>query len=70
MKLKKKIRIGSKIRKIHDKATTPYKRILRARDVSRKIKDKLRLKYKTLNLVDLKDQVDAVLKRLKPTKIG
>lgn len=67
MKLKKKIRIGSKIKKIHDKATTPYRRILRARDVSRKVKDKLRNQYKTLSLVDLKEKMDEVLRRLKPT---
>lgn len=70
MKLKKKIRVGSKIKKIHDKATTPYKRILRARDVSKKVKDKLRNQYKTLSLVDLKDQIDEVLERLKLTKLG
>ena len=69
MKLKKKIRIGSKIKKVHDKAATPYRRILRARDVSKEIKDKLRVEYKTLSLVDLKDQIDAVLKRLKPTPL-
>lgn len=70
MKLKKKVRIGSKIKKVHDKATTPYRRILRARDVAIQVKGKLRSQYKTLNLVGLKDQVDAVLKRLKPTKVG
>ena len=70
MKLKKKIRIGSKIKKVHDKATTPYRRILRARDVSKAVKDKLRTQYITLSLIKLKEQIDEVLKRLKPTKIG
>ena len=69
MKLKKKVRIGSKIKKIHDMATTPYRRILRARDVSKKVKDKLRGQYKILNLVKLKEQIDEVLKRLKPTTL-
>lgn len=69
MKLKKKIRNGSKIIKIHDRATTPYKRILRTWDVSKKIKDKLRAEYITLSLVDLKEKIDVVLKRLKPTKL-
>ena len=69
MKLKKKIRIGSKIRKVHDRAVTPYRRILRARDVSKEVKDKLRNQYKNLNLVGLKGNIDAVLKRLKPTKL-
>ncbi len=69
MKLKKKIRIGSKIRKVHDKATTPYRRVLRARDVSKKVKDKLRAQYKALSLVKLKEQIDEVLERLKPTPL-
>ncbi len=70
MKLKKKVRIGSKIKKIHDKATTPYRRILRAKDVSIEVKDNLRKQYKTLNIITLKEQIDDVLKRLKPTKLG
>lgn len=69
MKLKKKIRIGSKIKKIYDKPATPYRRILRAGDVTKEVKDKLRSQYKTLNLVNLKEKIDAVLKRLKPTKL-
>ena len=70
MKLSKKVRIGSKIKKIYDKPTTPYRRILRARDVSKEVKDKLRNQYKILSLVKLKEQIDEVLKRLKPTKLG
>ncbi len=53
MKLKKKIRIGSKIKKVHDKAATPYRRILRAKDVSKEVKDKLRAQYKSLSLLPL-----------------
>lgn len=68
-KLKEKVRIGSKVKKIHDKATTPYKRILRVKDVSKEVKDRLRKQYKTLNLVLLKRQIDMILKRLKPTKV-
>lgn len=69
MKLKKKIRIGSKIKKIYDKPTTPYRRTLRARDVAKEVKDKLKSRYQSLNLVELKEKIDAVLKRLKPTKL-
>jgi len=68
-KLKEKVRIGSKVKKIHDKATTPYKRILRTKDVSKEVKDRLRKQYKTLNLVLLKRQIDTILKRLKPTRV-
>ena len=69
MKLKEKVRIGSKIIKRYDKPTTPYQRILRAGEVSKKVKDRLRKQYKTLNLVTLKKQIDAILKRLKPTPV-
>ena len=68
-KLKDKVRIGSKVKKIHDKAKTPYLRILKTESVSKEVKDKLREQYKTLNLVLLKRQIDAILKRLQPTKI-
>lgn len=68
-KLVRKERIGSKVKKFHDKAKTPYQRILEAEDVEKTIKDKLRKQYQTLNLVQLKRQIDEILKRLKPTKI-
>ena len=68
-KLIKKERIGSKVKKVHDKAKTPYQRILEREDVSEEIKNKLREQYKTLNLVLLKKQIDEILKRLKPTPV-
>lgn len=69
MKLKKKIRVGSRIKKMHDRPTTPYHRILRAKDVSKDVKNNLKKTYKTLNLVVLKQQIDTVLKGLKPTPV-
>jgi hypothetical protein len=68
-KLKEKVRIGSKTKKIHDKAAAPYKRILRSKLVSKEVKDRLREQYKMLNLVMLKKQIDVILKRLKPTPV-
>lgn len=69
MKLKEKVRVGSKVIKRYDKPTTPYQRVLRAKDVSKEVKDRLRNQYKTLNLVLLKRQIDEILKRLKPTPV-
>lgn len=69
MKLKEKVRIGSKVIKKYDKPATPYQRVLKAKDVSKEAKGKLKKQYKTLNLVLLKKQIDAILKRLKPTKV-
>lgn len=69
MKLKEKVRIGSKVIKRYDKPITPYQRILQVKDVSKKVKDKLRGQYKSLDLVQLKKQIDAILKRLKSTPV-
>lgn len=69
MKLKEKERIGSKVIKRYDKPKTPYQRILEADDVSEEVKEKLRKQYKTLNLVTLKKDVDAILKKLKPSPV-
>ena len=69
-RLVKKERIGSKVKKIHDRAKTPYQRILEAEDASKEIKDRLREQYMTLNLVLLKRQIDEILKRLKPSAVG
>lgn len=65
----KKERIGSKTKKIHDKAKTPYQRILERENVPEEVKNKLKEQYKTLNLVMLKREIDLILKRLQPTPI-
>lgn len=70
MKLKKKIRVGSKVIKTYDKPATPYLRILRAKDVSNTVNNSLRATYSGLSLVSLKREVDLILLRLKPTKVG
>ncbi len=64
MKLKTKIRTGSKVRKTYDKPTTPYQRILEAEDVSDEVKGKLKDHYQTLCLVQLKKQLDMLIKKL------
>ncbi len=69
MKLKEKVRVGSKVSKKYDKPKTPYQRVLLAKYVSKKVKNTLREQYKTLNLVQLKKQIDEILQRLKPTKV-
>lgn len=68
-KLVRKERIGSRVKKIHDKPKTPYRRILEVADVSEEDKNRLRAQYKTLDLVGLKKQIDTILKRLKPTPV-
>jgi len=69
MKLTKKTRIGSRIKKIYDMPKTPYQRVLTAEDISKKVKNKLKEQYKILNLVRIKKQIDVILGNLKPTSI-
>jgi hypothetical protein len=54
MKLIKKIREGSKVKKIYDKPKTPYKRLLDSDKINENIKERLSLKYKQLNPAKLK----------------
>ena len=49
MKLKEKVRIGSKVIKKYDIPKTPYQRILEAKEVSKEVKEKLQNQYKMLN---------------------
>ena len=69
MKLKEKVRVGSKVIKRYDKPQTPYQRLLMTKYLRKEIKDKVYAEYKTLNLVLLKKQIDEILKKLKPTRI-
>jgi hypothetical protein len=64
MKLKEKVRKGSKVKRLYDKPQTPYARVLASPDVSRKVKMHLRTVYKQLEIVDLKHQIDHVLDQL------
>lgn len=53
MKLKEKIRIGSRIKRIYDIPKTPYWRVLESADIPEETKIKLKIKYKTLNPKEL-----------------
>jgi hypothetical protein len=61
MKLKEKVRSGSKVKRIYDDPQTPYARVLASPHVSAKAKAKLRTQYAQLNLVELKCDVDAIV---------
>lgn len=57
MKLKEKIRIGSRVRRKYDKVKTPYQRLIKSKDISCKTKQKLKQKYQTLNPKQLLKQI-------------
>jgi hypothetical protein len=58
MKLEKKTRIGSKVKKTYDDPQTPYARVLSSPDVSEEHKALLRETYALLDLVQLRWQID------------
>jgi hypothetical protein len=64
VKLKEKVRHGSKVTKKYDDPQTPYQRVLASPDVSAKIKANLRAQYASLDVVQLHRQIDRLVKQL------
>jgi hypothetical protein len=64
MKLIKKERIGSKIKRIYDKPLTPCDRLLESSHISEEVKKKLRLKRTSLNPMELKKLREKKLRKL------
>jgi hypothetical protein len=64
MKLVKKERVGSRVRKVYDKPTTPYQRVLASPDVSEIEKRKIRKVYNTLNPAQLKRDISMLQNKL------
>ena len=64
LKLVGKDRLGEKVIKRYDTATTPYQRILDLPYVSEYLKVYLRLQYVRLNPVTLRNRIDAIVAKL------
>ncbi len=64
MKLDQKIRIGSKIKKTYEPPSTPCARVLASPDVSESHKAQLRETYQTLDLLDLRRQINELQDKL------
>lgn len=68
---KKRIgRHGEKIKKIYDKAKTPYQRVLECDQIDKKIKEQLRKQYKQLNPAALRRAIIAKTNKLNNLKIN
>lgn len=66
---KKRIgKYGEKIRKKHDRAKTPYKRVLACDQVDEKIKERIRQQYKTLNPAELRRSILRKIDKLNNVK--
>ena len=62
MKLKTKVRIGSKYRRTYDRPQTPYRRILNCEHVPEEVKDRLTTIFKSLNPFRLTKERDRKLR--------
>jgi hypothetical protein len=64
LKLVGKERLGEKLIKHYDTATTPYQRVLDSPFVSENVRVYLRLQYVRLNPVTLRNRIDANVAKL------
>jgi hypothetical protein len=64
MKLKTKVRLGSKVRKKYYPAQTPYQNVMASDLIQQPVKDQLTQLYLSLNPVDLRRRIDANLAQL------
>lgn len=64
----KKERVGSKYKRIYDKAKTPYQRVLKHKRIDREIKDKLTEEHQKLNPLLLKQKIDKMIREIFKTQ--
>ncbi len=64
MKLVSKTRDGAKVRKVYDRARTPYRRVLESTDLSDEARQSLTQLYNNLDPVSLLDQINQALDTL------
>jgi len=64
MKLIKKTRIGSRVKKKYDQARTPFRRVLESSFVPKQAKESLKKEYAKLNPVELKREIISLQDRL------
>ena len=67
-KLLKTVRQGSRVQKMYDDPKTPYQRVLDSPLVDKQAKAQLRAIHAQLDVVKLKQQLDELLDRLRPSK--
>ena len=64
VKLVSKTKVGSRVTKRYDRAKTPYRRVLESEFIDDKIKARLKVKYDSLNPVDLKRKISKLQDKL------
>lgn len=64
MKLKEKVRKGSKVKRVYDTPQTPYARAQASPHVSADVKTQLQVTYQHLSVAQLKRQINQIVKQL------
>jgi len=64
MKLKEKVRHGSKVTRRYDEPQTPYKRVLAHPQIPDQVKIKLTRQYESLNIIELKRHLNRIQQAL------
>jgi hypothetical protein len=64
MKLQSKQRVGGKIQRKYDTPQTPYQRLLESGQLSARAEQQLRMTYESLNVADLRRQIESLRDRL------
>jgi hypothetical protein len=64
MKLKEKVRVGSKVKRVYDEPQTPYQRALASPYISDEDKDELREAYGYLDLIELRHRINELQEQL------
>ena len=67
MKLKGKVRTGSKVKRVYDEPQTPYARVLDSQHVSEEDKAELREAYGYLDLLNLRRRINELQDELLET---
>ncbi len=69
-KLINKVRDGSRLKRMFDAPRTPYQRVLDSTEVSDEHKAKLHAMHATLDVVELKQQIDDMIAHIPASKVG
>ena len=64
VKLKEKRRTGAKVTRVYERPATPYQRVLADPHISAQVKAKLRRHYAQLDVVALRQQIDALSRQI------
>lgn len=69
-KLLSRQRIGGRIVKTHDRATTPFRRLIQNPDVEESVKAKLHQEFKSIDLVTIRTDMDKLLAKIHTLGLG